>query len=80
LELHQVVGGGLGMRRRQKMTSVLQLVGGKTENAKRITDEMDILDNLNVELEGRWARPDSNGQPACPSQPMPDQFAKTRIN
>ncbi|MCX6653274.1 MAG: hypothetical protein NT137_08010 [Methanomassiliicoccales archaeon] len=68
------------MDRREKVTSVIRLVGGKTQNAKRIVDEVDILDNLNAELEDWWARSDMNGEPAGLLQSIPDQSVKTCIN
>jgi hypothetical protein len=38
--------------KKEKMASVLNLVGGKPENVEKIVDEIDaFLDNLNAELE-----------------------------
>lgn len=40
------------MGKKEKMASVLNLVGGKPENVEKIVDEIDaFLDNLNAELE-----------------------------
>jgi hypothetical protein len=43
---------GLLMDKKDKVSSVLQMVGGKPENVEKIVDEVDrFLDNLNAELE-----------------------------
>lgn len=43
---------GLRMSKKEKMASILRLVGGKPENVERIVDEIDkFFDNLNAELE-----------------------------
>lgn len=40
------------MEKKEKMASVLRLVGGKPENVEKIVDELDrFLGNLNAELE-----------------------------
>lgn len=40
------------MSKKEKMASILRLVGGKPENVERIVDEIDkFFDNLNAELE-----------------------------
>ncbi len=40
------------MGEKDKMSSVLQMVGGKPENVEKIVNEVDrFLDNLNAELE-----------------------------
>jgi hypothetical protein len=40
------------MGKKEKVASILRLVGGKTENVDRIVDEIDkFLDNLNAEIE-----------------------------
>jgi hypothetical protein len=40
------------MGKKQKISSVLQLVGGKAENVEKIVEEMDkFFDNLNAEIE-----------------------------
>jgi hypothetical protein len=40
------------MDKKEKMASVLHLVGGKPENVEKIVDEIDeFMDTLNIELE-----------------------------
>jgi DNA polymerase elongation subunit (family B) len=40
------------MEKKEKMASVLRLVGGRPENVEKIVDELDkFLGNLNAELE-----------------------------
>jgi hypothetical protein len=40
------------MGKKEKMESVLRLVGGKPENVEKIVDEIDkLFENLNAELE-----------------------------
>ncbi|HTY46416.1 MAG TPA: hypothetical protein VMB46_01995 [Methanomassiliicoccales archaeon] len=40
------------MAEKEKLSSVLQMVGGKPENVEKIVNEVDrFLDNLNAELE-----------------------------
>ena len=44
------------MGKKEKMTSILHLVGGKPENVEKIVDEIDkffdkFFDNLNAEME-----------------------------
>ncbi|MDD1773632.1 MAG: hypothetical protein LUQ14_03290 [Methanomassiliicoccales archaeon] len=40
------------MGKKEKMASVLRLVGGKPENVEKIVDEIDkLFENLNAELE-----------------------------
>ena len=44
---------GFGMGKKEKVASVLQMVGGKTENVERIVDELDrFFESLNAEMEG----------------------------
>ena len=43
---------GNRMAEKEKLSSVLQMVGGKPENVEKIVNEVDrFLDNLNAELE-----------------------------
>jgi len=40
------------MGKKEKISSVLQLVGGRAENVEKIVEEMDkFFDNLNAEVE-----------------------------
>ncbi len=44
---------GFGMGKKEKVASVLQLVGGKSENVEKIVDELDsFFESLNAEMEG----------------------------
>jgi len=41
------------MGKKEKVASVLQLVGGKPENVEKIVDELDaFFESLNAEMEG----------------------------
>jgi len=43
---------GSEMGKKEKIASVLQLVGGKTENVEKIVTELDkFFENLNAEIE-----------------------------
>jgi len=44
---------GFRMGKKEKVASVLQLVGGKPENIEKIVDELDaFFESLNAEMEG----------------------------
>lgn len=48
----EIVAIGAALGKKEKMASVLHLVGGKPENVEKIVDEIDkFFDNMNAELE-----------------------------
>jgi hypothetical protein len=48
----RAISPGSAMGKKEKIASVLQLVGGKPENVGKIVEELDkFFDNLNAEIE-----------------------------